>query len=221
MSIAVLSRFYTACSVIEIRNISRNLPLNIKDFIFVQKWKMAEERQSSADASIAEDLICPLCHSLAQNPQQTTCNCSHLYCKMCFEQQKQNSRLCPNCKCELCAFPDRLSARRIQDLELRCSAGQKSGLHLPQEQRQSAACSKGASTYNRKKISDENLTEVCEYQRRDSGGMTADEKSQFQCMRDIEECRNRDDLIILYLPCIIICFMIVCIVISAFALGHV
>lgn len=32
---------------------------------------------------------------------------------------------------------------------------------------------------------------------------------------------NRDDIIMLYLPCLVICTMIVCIVSSAVALGHV
>ena len=43
---------------------------------------------------VPEDLVCPICHELLDEPQQTVCG--HLFCKKCLTKVNQNSPTCLN-----------------------------------------------------------------------------------------------------------------------------
>ena len=162
-----------------------------------------------------QDLYCFLCSRLAQDPQQTSCGCVQLYCRTCFQKQMEKSELCPTCNFKLSVFSDRLSAQRIKALHM--SRYKERGSHrenqpqlqqhIPETVRQSQY------VYNTEKRTTDN---------KQSEDMTLVERmSQSQYTAGAIERGTEDDLIMLYLPCIIICAMMVCIVSSAFALGHV
>ena len=138
----------------------------------------------------SQDLNCAVCKCLSQDPQQTTCDCTQLYCRTCLQEQKNKSKHCPTCNKDLTAFPDRLSAKRIEAMR----EYTKHAIVVRDELDQS----------------DEKRTNVL-----------TDTAEEMSLIRFAGGTGNSDDVIMLYLPCLIICTMIVCIVSSAFALGHV
>lgn len=141
----------------------------------------------------SQDLNCAVCKYIAQDPQQTTCDCTQLYCKTCLQEQKNKSKFCPTCNKNLSAFPDRLSAKRIdamrEDTEHAMALGDQIESYQPDKQKM--------------------------------GNVSTDTAEEMSLIRFAGGTENSDDVIMLYLPCLIICTMIVCIVSSAFALGHV
>eukprot|EP00731_Ephydatia_muelleri_P006718 Em0003g966a len=70
---------------------------------------------------IPQELICSICLKPAEDPEQTRCTCSKLYCSICIQYLKQTSDKCPTCRKDLEAFPDGLSARRLRSLRVKCS----------------------------------------------------------------------------------------------------
>ena len=171
-------------------------------------------KDSETALHMTQDLFCFLCSKLAQNPQQTSCGCVQLYCKTCFQKQKETSDLCPTCNYKLSVFSDRLSARRIEAL---CEGkyrerGSKSE-YQPQQQHSQETVRQSENN-------------ICNIEKQTIDKQSEDKTtvklvSQTHCTAGVIERGTEDDLIMLYLPCLIICAMVVCIVSSAFALGHV
>ena len=69
-----------------------------------------------------DDLMCLICHTVAREPQQTECDCGKLFCKTCLEglSQSYNGDKCPTCRGRIRSFSDRVSARRIKGLQVKC-----------------------------------------------------------------------------------------------------
>ena len=65
---------------------------------------------------VPNELICSICHKPAEDPQQTRCTCSKLYCLKCIQTSGKYS----TCTKNLEAFPDGLSARRLRSLRVKC-----------------------------------------------------------------------------------------------------
>ena len=156
------------------------------------------DRRNQCDF-IQHDLLYFQCKEIAQDPQQTSCDCVQLYCNTCFQQQRQKSSMCSMCYKELTAFPDHLSAQRIEALNQNTNTGAESQWD---QQKQGQV----QETLRKK----QKLEEKRQYT------MHLYRFQELECLNG-----DRDNLIMLYLPCLIICAMIVCIVSSAFALGHV
>ena len=70
------------------------------------------------------DVVCPICHLVASNPQQVSC-CGKIYCLNCFTELKQRSKWvfrCANCREEdPTAFSDRKTAGQINALRVTCT----------------------------------------------------------------------------------------------------
>ena len=69
-----------------------------------------------------DDDHCIICLLPARDPQQTKCECAKLYCKSCYDKLKTTSRACPTCRQPLDAFHDRMSARRVKGLRVKCTS---------------------------------------------------------------------------------------------------
>ena len=171
------------------------------------------EDSHTALSVTAQDLYCFLCSRLAQDPQQTSCGCVELYCRTCFQKQREKSELCPTCNYKLSVFSDRLSARRIEALHV--SRYTERGSHR-EDQPQLQQHSQETLSENVHNIGKKTMNN------KQSEDMTTEKHtSQSQYPAGVIGRGTEDDLIMLYLPCFIICAMMVCIVSSAFALGHV
>ena len=97
---------------------------------------------------VPNELICSICHKPAEDPQQTRCTCSKLYCLKCI----QTSGKCSTCKKNLEAFPDGLSARRLRSLRVKCrtmvqgACGLMNGQHSKITSRRAQRCKSTALT---------------------------------------------------------------------------
>ena len=69
------------------------------------------------------DVVCPICHLVASNPQQVSC-CGKIYCLSCLTELKKRSKWvyrCANCREEEpSSFPDRKTAGQINALRVAC-----------------------------------------------------------------------------------------------------
>lgn len=48
-------------------------------------------------SSIPEELICPICHDVFENPV-ISCYNGHVFCKSCISEWCKNHQTCPQCK---------------------------------------------------------------------------------------------------------------------------
>ncbi|XP_019856710.1 PREDICTED: TNF receptor-associated factor 6-like [Amphimedon queenslandica] len=69
------------------------------------------------------DVVCPICHLVAREPQQVSC-CGKIYCQSCFSELESQSKWrlrCANCREEEPdSFPDRKTAGQINSLRVAC-----------------------------------------------------------------------------------------------------
>ena len=74
--------------------------------------------------TVPEDLVCPICHELLDEAQQTPCG--HLFCKKCLEKVKKYSislvQECSVCKSKYTKAPcdDPYNERRVKSLAVKC-----------------------------------------------------------------------------------------------------
>ena len=78
--------------------------------------------------TVSKDLICPVCHELLDEAQQTPCG--HLFCMKCLEKTKTAkqsytggvSMECPLCRSKYsrAAYADAYNDRRVKSLEIKC-----------------------------------------------------------------------------------------------------
>ena len=69
-----------------------------------------------------DDLVCMVCHLVAQEAQQTMC-CGKVFCRLCIEalQQRLGTYRCPNCRKDAPrVFADIRSDRHIKQLNISC-----------------------------------------------------------------------------------------------------
>ena len=65
-----------------------------------------------------EDLVCPICHEILNDPLIT--NCGHLFCGRCLQQSGSRVKNCPVCRQEYTSMNDQFHARRIGGLKVKC-----------------------------------------------------------------------------------------------------
>ena len=71
--------------------------------------------------TVPKDLVCPICHELLDEAQQTPCG--HLFCKKCLKKKKHSGSLkCTGCRSEHNKEPsdDAYNDRRVQRLAVKC-----------------------------------------------------------------------------------------------------
>lgn len=54
----------------------------------------------------SDDFTCLICQCVATDPQQLTCDCGRIYCKVCVDQHFAYFNSCPQCRQPAQAFPD-------------------------------------------------------------------------------------------------------------------
>ena len=76
---------------------------------------------------VKDDLMCPICHMLLQDPQQT--NCGHEFCRKCVRPLMRGGTLtCPICRAgsiQNQIFDDKRLKREIMDLKINCDQSGK------------------------------------------------------------------------------------------------
>ena len=83
--------------------------------------------------TVPEDLVCPICHQLLDEAQQTPCG--HLFCKKCLKNAKGSGKVhagyfrCPLCRAQhSCktseAMNDKYNERRVTSLRVKCPKSQ-------------------------------------------------------------------------------------------------
>ena len=66
-----------------------------------------------------EDLVCPICQEILNDPSQT--NCGHLFCGRCLQQSASRVKNCPVCREEYTSMSDQFLTRKINGLKVKCS----------------------------------------------------------------------------------------------------
>ena len=66
-----------------------------------------------------EDLVCPICHEILNDPLIT--NCGHLFCGRCLQRGGSRVKNCPVCREEYTSMSDQFHARKINGLKVKCS----------------------------------------------------------------------------------------------------
>lgn len=170
-----------------------------------------------------KDLLCLLCHTLATDPQQTACDCALLYCKACLERLGETSSECPRCKVPLRALPDKLRAQRITALGVKCSA-EMSGCgwsgELGQLETHLHTCENSTESTAKKRNSC-STEPYCQDAQGCSGQATAGSRKKHLSSQQMKETETKDDVLMLHLPFLIVCFMIVCITLSSCIMGYI
>ena len=103
-----------------------------------QDWKMGTYPtffrgvEYSFTEPVPEELICPVCHEVLYQPQQTPCG--HLFCKKCLDNARWSgaryswrrpevsSASCPTCRtdCDDGGFQDKHIERKVNNLQITC-----------------------------------------------------------------------------------------------------
>ena len=72
-----------------------------------------------------EELLCPICHEIVEEPQQTTCG--HLFCKKCIHgvrgqhgSYRAAYQQCPVCRQNCSTHSDNFTERRVKNLRVSC-----------------------------------------------------------------------------------------------------
>ena len=66
-----------------------------------------------------EELLCPVCQQILQDPVQTSCG--HSFCSKCLGQSQRYRRLqCHVCRQECTVSKDQKEARRVRNLQVKC-----------------------------------------------------------------------------------------------------
>lgn len=68
--------------------------------------------ESEGDSSLRQDLTCPVCRGIFQDP--VLLPCSHSFCRECERRSRQRSNKCPVCRAELLRDPA-VSNRALRD----------------------------------------------------------------------------------------------------------
>ena len=105
--------------------------------------KMGDEPQFVE--KVSDDLMCPICLTLLQEPQQT--NCGHEFCRECVRPLMRGGTLtCPICRARSLPnqiFDDKRLKREIMDLKINCDQsgkGCKWGGELRQREQHNDQC---------------------------------------------------------------------------------
>ena len=89
-----------------------------KDITNSTKWPVSEKLLKALFTSpLPSHLECEICLDVLTDPVQTSC-CGQSYCKDCIS--KLRKQVCPHCRENLEAFPDKKSVRFINDLQIKC-----------------------------------------------------------------------------------------------------
>ena len=64
--------------------------------------------------------ICGICFLPVRDPQQTKCVCAKVYCRSCYDKQKNTAGTCPTCRQTFEVFPDQNMNRRVKGLRIKC-----------------------------------------------------------------------------------------------------
>ena len=79
-------------------------------FMITYKWwvcpMMASSQTCKSVQELFQDFTCLICHCVAEEPQQLTCECGRLYCKACLDLHFAYSNYCPQCRKYVQSFPD-------------------------------------------------------------------------------------------------------------------
>ena len=70
------------------------------------KCMMASEQTCQLVEEPYQDFTCLICHCVAEEPHQLTCECGKLYCKVCLDQHFTYFNYCPQCRKPVQKFPD-------------------------------------------------------------------------------------------------------------------
>ena len=65
-----------------------------------------------------EDLVCPICQEILNDPLIT--DCGHLFCGKCLQQGGSRVKNCPVCRQEYTSMNDQFHARKIGGLKVKC-----------------------------------------------------------------------------------------------------
>ena len=74
--------------------------------IAIKNQSSSTDHEYKCVGELPDDLICLICHCVAEEPQQLTCDCGRLYCKVCLDQHFAHSNSCPQCRQSVKGFPD-------------------------------------------------------------------------------------------------------------------
>lgn len=66
-----------------------------------------------------ENLLCPICHLVLNDPHLTDC-CGHHFCHSCISKSLQICQVCPLCQREFKIFPAKNVTREVNALQVRC-----------------------------------------------------------------------------------------------------
>ena len=70
---------------------------------------------------VPDELLCPICHEVLNEPLQTTCG--HLFCEKCLNTSLRKARSsCPTCRthCSARGFSDKHTERKVNNLQVKC-----------------------------------------------------------------------------------------------------
>ena len=90
------------------------------------RWGVMEDEPHFVE-KVSDDLMCPICHMLLREPQQT--DCGHEFCRDCVRPLMRDDKLtCPICRAESLPnqiFDDKRLKREIMGLKINCDQNDK------------------------------------------------------------------------------------------------
>ena len=101
-----------------------------------------------------EDLECPICQEILNDPLQT--NCGHLFCGKCLQSGGSRVKNCPVCREEYTSTSDQFLTRKINGLKVKCPNASK-GCEWSGELRDAEGHVKAASCHLAK-VQSKNIT---------------------------------------------------------------